>query len=107
MTAGSWSPSTVYGSAAQGCDTISQISVAATDASGIASITASTSFPGSQATLVSSSGSTYIFQFSGAYVSGPDTVVTVTFRAIDGAGNTAAISRSLTLLASDRCIIIF
>jgi hypothetical protein len=98
ISAGSFSPQPVYGTDANqpSCPTESTVVVTATDNVAIASVTGSSSFAGSTVTLKSQSGNSYTFGFRANY-NGAPTVATVTFTAVDSAGNSASAPKTLAV----------
>lgn len=102
ISAGQWSSAEVFSTGSTCTPTTADIVAIASDETRLADVSASSSAPGTTVQFVGSSGGQYTFRFSGTTQT--DTQVTVTFTAIDDAGNTATTSRSILLRSS--CTII-
>jgi hypothetical protein len=106
MSVGAFSPDPVYGlSAAPYCSTVTSVSVVATDNVGVSGVTAVTDFANGTIWLASSSGSSYVFNFSAGYDSGSNKTVVATFTASDSAGNSATATQIVQLVSAGNCLI--
>ncbi len=106
MSVGAFSPDPVYGlSAAPYCVTVTSVTVVATDNVGVVGVTAVTDFANGTIWLASSSGSSYVFNFSAGYDSGSNKTVAATFTATDSAGNSVAATQTVQLVSAGNCLI--
>ena len=109
ISASAFTPVPIYGKPSS-CGDEATITVTASDNVAVSSVTGSADFAGSTITSTGHSGSSYTFSYH-ATLTGNDGgasaghTVTVTFTATDSSGNTASVSRTLTLISSYYCLI--
>jgi hypothetical protein len=106
ISAGGWSPATVYGTHANQqplCPILSTITVTASDNVGVSGVTFSSSLPAAVITQTSHSGNTYVFTFKIDYNNGTHgaTASKVTFTAKDAAGNSAQVKTLIAVRSGD------
>lgn len=97
ISAGQWSSAEVYSTGSSCEPTSADIAVTASDDTRVSDVSASSDTRGTSVVFVSSSKGSYVFRFSGATPTPDPEQVTVTFTAVDDAGNTSRASRPILL----------
>ena len=81
------------------------MTVTVADNVGVASLQGASDFANGALTVGSSSGSSYVFNYSANYDQGQDRIVIATFTASDAAGNVASATQKFILSSAGNCLI--